>query len=140
MSEQEAFGWMMSAREPIFTKVEVGELPKPKPELKADLVGISGACGVSEGPARIISSVEQLNEVQPGDILVALTTSITWTPLFSLVAGAVLDRGGTLSHASVVCREYGMPYVLNTFQATAKIKNGQRIRVDGDNGAVYFLD
>jgi len=140
MNEQEAFGWMMSAREPIFTKVVVGELPKPKPELKADLVGVAGACGVAEGPARIISSVEQLNEVQPGDILVALTTSITWTPLFSLVAGAVLDRGGTLSHAAVVCREYGIPCVLNTFQATAKIKNGQRIRVDGDNGAVYFLD
>ena len=140
MNEQEAFGWMMSAREPIFTKVVVGELPKPRPDLKADLVGIGGASGVAEGPARLISSVEELNTVQPGEILVALTTSITWTPLFSLVKGAVLDRGGTLSHAAVVCREYGIPCVLNTFQATAKIKNGQRIRVDGNEGAVYFLD
>jgi len=140
MNEQEAFGWMMSAREPIFLKVVVGELPKPKPELKADLIGVGGASGVAEWPARLISSVEELNTVQPGEILVALTTSITWTPLFSLVKGAVLDRGGTLSHAAVVCREYGIPCVLNTFQATAKIKNGQRIRVDGNAGAVYFLD
>jgi phosphohistidine swiveling domain-containing protein len=140
MSEPEAFGWMMSAREPIFTKVVVGELPKPKPGLKADLIGIAGSSGVAEGPARIISSVEELNTVQPGEILVALTTSITWTPLFSLVKGAVLDRGGTLSHAAVVCREYGIPCVLNTFQATAKIKTGQRVRVDGNEGAVYILD
>jgi phosphohistidine swiveling domain-containing protein len=140
MNEQEAFGWMMSAREPIFLKVVVGELPKPKPELKADLIGVGGASGIAEGPARLISSVEELNTVQPGEILVALTTSITWTPLFSLVKGAVLDRGGTLSHAAVVCREYGIPCVLNTFQATAKIKNGQMIRVDGNAGAVYFLD
>ncbi|RJX24547.1 MAG: hypothetical protein C4554_08815 [Dethiobacter sp.] len=140
MNEEEAFGWMMSAREPIFMKVVVGELPKPKPELKADLIGVGGASGVAEGPARLISSVEELNTVQPGEILVALTTSITWTPLFSLVKGAVLDRGGTLSHAAVVCREYGIPCVLNTFQATAKIKNGQMIRVDGNEGAVYFLD
>jgi len=140
MNEQEAFGWMMSAREPIFLKVVVGEMPKPRPDLKADLVGVGGASGVAEGPARLISSVEELNTVQPGEILVALTTSITWTPLFSLVKGAVLDRGGTLSHAAVVCREYGIPCVLNTFQATAKIKNGQMIRVDGNEGAVYFLD
>jgi phosphohistidine swiveling domain-containing protein len=140
MTEPEAFGWMMSAREPIFLKVVVGELPKPKPELKADLIGVGGASGIAEGPARLISSVEELSTVQPGEILVALTTSITWTPLFSLVKGAVLDRGGTLSHAAVVCREYGIPCVLNTFQATAKIKNGQMIRVDGNAGAVYFLD
>ncbi len=140
MNEGEAFQWMMKSREPIFTKVVVGELPKPKPDLKADLIGVAGASGVAEGPARIIWSVEQLNEVQPGEILVALTTSITWTPVFSLVKGAVLDRGGTLSHAAVVCREYGIPCVLNTFAATAKIKTGQKIRVDGNEGAVYILD
>jgi phosphohistidine swiveling domain-containing protein len=140
MNEGEAFQWMMGSREPIFMKVVVGELPKPRPELKADLIGVAGASGVAEGPARIISSVEQLNEVRPGEILVALTTSITWTPIFSLVKGAVLDRGGTLSHASVICREYGIPCVLNTFEATKKIRNGQKIRVDGNEGAVYILD
>lgn len=140
MDEAEAFQWMMSAREPIFTKVVVGEMPKTKPGLKADLVGVAGASGVAEGPARLISSVEELNTVQPGEILVALTSSITWTPLFSLVKGAVPDRGGTLSHAAVVCREFGIPCVLNTFQATQKIKNGQMIRVDGNEGSVYFLD
>lgn len=140
MNEEEAFRWMMSSREPIFMKVVVGEMPKTKPGLKADLIGVPGASGVAEGPARVISSVEELKTVQPGEILVALTTSITWTPLFSLVKGAVLDRGGTLSHAAVVCREFGIPCVLNTFQATQKIKNGQMIRVDGNEGSVYFLD
>ncbi|MGD0231337.1 MAG: PEP-utilizing enzyme [Syntrophorhabdales bacterium] len=140
MNEGEAFQWMMGSREPIFMKVIVGELPKPRPELKADLIGVAGASGVAEGPARIISSVEQLNEVRPGEILVALTTSITWTPIFSLLKGAVLDRGGTLSHAAVICREYGIPCVLNTFEATKKIRNGQKIRVDGNEGAVYIVD
>jgi phosphoenolpyruvate synthase/pyruvate phosphate dikinase len=81
----------------------------------------------------------QLDTVQPGEILVAPTTTISWTTIFALVKGVVVDRGGILSHAAVVAREYGIPCVLNTFTSTSKIKTGQRIRVDGTQGAVYIL-
>jgi pyruvate,water dikinase len=134
-----AFEWMVSSRDPIITKVIAGELPKPKPELKADLVGSPGAPGVAEGPARVILSDRQLDSVRPGEILVAPTTTISWTTIFALVKGVVVDRGGILSHAAVVAREYGIPCVLNTFTSTSKIKTGQRIRVDGTQGAVHIL-
>jgi pyruvate,water dikinase len=134
-----AFEWMVSSRDPIITKVIAGELPKPKPELKADLVGSPGAPGVAEGPARVVLSDGELESVQPGEILVAPTTTISWTTIFALVKGVVVDRGGILSHAAVVAREYGIPCVLNTFTGTSKIKTGQRIRVDGTQGAVHIL-
>jgi phosphoenolpyruvate synthase/pyruvate phosphate dikinase len=84
-------------------------------------------------------SVEQLSQLQPGDILVAPATFPSWTSAFALLAGAVIDRGGALAHAAIVCREYGIPAVINTFEGTKKIKTGQRLRVDGTQGVVYIL-
>jgi pyruvate,water dikinase len=135
----EAFGYMMGSRDPIVIQVVTGTMPKPRPELKADFVGVPGAPGVAEGPARVIFSDTQLGEVRPGEILVCPTTSVSWTTSFSLIKGVVCDRGGILSHPAVVSRQYGLPCVLNTFTATSKIKTGQRIRVDGTQGAVYIL-
>ncbi len=66
-------------------------------------------------------------------------TMSTWTPLFSIVGAVVTDGGGTLSHAVIVGREYGLPVVAGTLEGTKKIKTGQRIRVDGDKGVVYIL-
>jgi len=82
----------------------------------------------------------QLDEVQAGDILVAVSTAPTWTPVFGLLKAVVVDRGASLSHSAIVSREYGIPCVINVFEGTGKIKTGQRIRVDGDNGVVYILD
>jgi pyruvate,water dikinase len=140
MSDEEAFGYMMQSRDPILIQVIVGELPEPKPELNADFVGVAGAPGVAEGPARVVLTDDQISEVLPGEIMVCPTTTIAWTTTFSLVKGVVVDRGGLLSHAAVVSREYGLPCVLNTFVGTSKIKTGQRIKVDGTKGAVYILD
>ena len=67
-------------------------------------------------------------------------TAPSWTPVFNLIKGAVIDRGGSLAHAAVVGREFGIPVVLNVFEGTKKIKTGQRIRVDANMGVVYFLD
>jgi len=80
-----------------------------------------------------------LGEVQPGDILVAPSTSGPWTAVFSLVKAVVIDRGGTLSHAAIVGREYGIPVITNVIEGTTKIKTGQRIKVDANVGAVYIL-
>jgi len=117
-----------------------GRPPTPRPELKADVIGIIGSPGVAEGRARVLFSVDQLGEVQPGEILVALATDSAWTPVFSLIKAAVLDTGAPMCHAAIVAREYAIPAILNTMTGTSKIKTGQRIRVDGDVGAVYIID
>jgi phosphohistidine swiveling domain-containing protein len=140
LSMEEAFGWMVSAHDPIFEKCIIGALPAARPELKADLLGVSGSPGVAEGRARILFSPEDLLQVQPGEILVAPSTDVSWTPVFALLKGVVVDMGGSLCHAAIVSREYGIPCVLNTFAGTSKIKSGQRIRVDGNTGAVYILE
>ena len=136
----DAMGVLVQSNDPIALKVVVGSMPVPKPELNADLYGICGSGGVAEGPARVIMEESQLDEVQKGDILVAASTAPTWTPVFGLLNAVVVDRGASLSHSAIVSREYGIPCVINVFEGTAKIKTGQRLKVDGDNGVVYILD
>jgi pyruvate,water dikinase len=102
--------------------------------------GIVGSPGFAEGFARVILDVEQLADVQDGEILVAPFTSTSWTPVFGRIAGAVTDIGGVMSHAAIVAREYGLPAVLGTGSATKRIATGDRIRVDADNGMVTVID
>jgi pyruvate,water dikinase len=102
--------------------------------------GIVGSPGVAEGLARVILDVEQLADVQDGEILVAPFTSTSWTPVFGRIAGAVTDIGGVMCHAAIVAREYGLPAVLGTGSATKLIATGDRIRVDADNGIVTVID
>jgi phosphohistidine swiveling domain-containing protein len=137
--EPEAMMQMGMSGDVIFTKVTKEAPPAARPELKADLIGVSGSPGIAEGLARVIFSPAQQGLVQPGEILVAPITDSTWTPVFSLVAGVVLDTGAPLCHAAIVAREYGIPAVINTSTGTQVIKTGQRIRVDADVGAVYIL-
>jgi phosphohistidine swiveling domain-containing protein len=131
---------LLPSGDAIAIKIVVGELPEVKPELKADLWGLCGCPGEAEGIARVAMYYEDLKQVQPGEILVCPGTNPAWTPFFGIVKAVVTDRGGTLSHAAIIGREYGVPTVVNTFEATAKIKTGQRIRVDANNGAIYILN
>ena len=89
---------------------------------------------MAEGLARVILSEDQLADVQPGEILVAATTSPSWTPVFSFIKGVVVDRGASLSHAAIVGREYGIPVLMNVFVGTEKIRTGQRIRRGRQHG------
>jgi pyruvate,water dikinase len=114
--------------------------PKVKPELEADLYGMASAPGVAEGIARVLMDPAQLAELQPGEILVVPSTNPTWHPAFNFIKAVVTDAGGSLSHAVIVARDYGLPCVAGTREATAKIKTGDKIRVDGDNYAVYILE
>ncbi|HEY6004161.1 MAG TPA: PEP-utilizing enzyme [Anaeromyxobacter sp.] len=136
----QAMAVLVKSNDPIALKVVVGSMPIARPELKADLHGTCGSPGVAEGTARVILSEENLGEVQPGDILVAATTSPSWTAVFSFIKGVVVDRGASLSHAAIVGREYGIPVLMNVFVGTQKVKSGQRIRVDANMGALYVLD
>jgi pyruvate,water dikinase len=104
-----------------------------------ELRGFAASSGVAEGPARVVRSVEEIARLQKGDILVCQVTNPTWAPVFQKIAGAVSDIGGSMSHAAIVAREYGLPAVVGTGTATARIRDGQRIRVDGGRGVVTIL-
>lgn len=106
----------------------------------ADLKGFAGSPGVVEGPARVILSADQLGQVQEGEILVCPITNPSWGPVFSKIGAAVTDIGGMMSHAAIVCREYGVPAVVGTGFGTKKVKTGQRLRIDGAAGTVTFLN
>ncbi|NNF99661.1 MAG: phosphoenolpyruvate-utilizing protein [Desulfobacteraceae bacterium] len=136
----QAMGVLVRSNDPIALKVVVGAMPQVRPELKADLYGTCGSPGVAEGTARVIMTEDELHLVQEGDILVAASTSPSWTPIFSMIKGVVVDRGASLSHAAIVGREYGIPVVMNVFDGTAKIRSGQRIKVDANMGTVYLMN
>jgi pyruvate,water dikinase len=104
------------------------------------LRGFAASPGIAEGPARVILSADGIADLQPGEILVAPLTAPSWAPVFGKIAGTVTDVGGIMSHAAIVCREYGLPAVTGTAFATKSIKTGQRVRVDGNTGDVTVLD
>jgi pyruvate, water dikinase len=104
-----------------------------------EIKGFAASRGVVEGPARIVKSVEEIARLQQGDILVCQITNPTWAPIFQTIVAAVSDIGGSMSHAAIVAREYGLPAVVGTGNATSRIKDGQRIRVDGGRGIVTIL-
>jgi pyruvate,water dikinase len=103
------------------------------------LKGMAASPGVVEGKARIITGPEQLDQLQPGEILVAPVTAPSWGPVFGKIKATVTDIGGMMSHAAIVCREYGLPAVTGTGSASTKIKTGMTIRVDGSNGKVEII-
>ena len=103
------------------------------------LNGAAASPGVVEGAARVVKSVDQIADVRDGEILVCGSTSPAWAPIFSKIRATVTDVGGVMSHAAIVAREYGMPAVVGTGRATAAIRTGQTIRVDGSEGTVTLL-
>ncbi|TQK70371.1 PEP-utilizing enzyme [Nocardioides sp. SLBN-35] len=104
------------------------------------ITGMAASPGVVEGIARVIHSADQLGEVQQDEILVATITAPSWGPIFGRIKATVTDIGGMMSHAAIVCREYGLPAVTGTGSASTTIRTGQRIRVDGGTGRVEILD
>jgi phosphoenolpyruvate synthase/pyruvate phosphate dikinase len=131
---------LLPSGDAIAIKIVVGEMPEPKPELEADMFGLCGSSGEVEGTAKVVINYEDLKIVQPGDILVCPGTNPAWTPVFGVAGGVITDRGGTLSHAAIIGREYGLPVIVNTFEGTAKIKTGQRIKMNAKDGAIYIMD
>ena len=103
------------------------------------LNGAAASPGVVEGAARVVRSVDQIADIRDGEILVCGSTSPAWAPIFSKITATVTDVGGVMSHAAIVCREYGLPAVVGTGRATSQIRTGQMIRVDGSAGTVTLL-
>lgn len=102
--------------------------------------GLPAAAGVAEGTAKVVTGPEEFNDVQRGDILVCRMTNPAWVVLFSKIKGVVTDAGGVLSHTAVVAREFGLPAVVGSADATVRIKSGDRVRVNGNTGVVEILN
>jgi pyruvate,water dikinase len=102
------------------------------------LVGLPVSSGVIEGRARVILHMEDA-DLEDGDILVTSFTDPGWTPLFVSIKGLVTEVGGLMTHGAVIAREYGLPAVVGVERATKRIKDGQRIRVNGTEGYVEIL-
>jgi pyruvate,water dikinase len=104
------------------------------------LFGLAASGGVYEGPARRVSGPSEFGRIVQGDILITEATTEAFNILLPLLGGIVTDRGGLLSHSAIVAREYGIPGVVGTREATRRIQDGARVRVDGDAGEVTVLD
>jgi pyruvate,water dikinase len=94
--------------------------------------------GVVEGLVRVVLNPHD-TQLMPGEILVCPGTDPAWTPLFLSAGGLVTEVGGMMTHGSVVAREYGIPAVVGVHQATTRLKDGLRIRVDGTTGKIVIL-
>jgi rifampicin phosphotransferase len=107
--------------------------------VRSDRAFVSGAPaspGRATGAVRVIRGPDQFDELQPGEILVAPLTAPAWTPLFTLAAAVVTDVGSAAAHASIIAREYGIPAVVGCGDATARLRTGMRVTVDGGTGTV----
>jgi phosphohistidine swiveling domain-containing protein len=114
-------------------------LKREKREPSARVEGLPASPGVAEGIARVVLTPEELDAVKDGEILVCRMTNPAWVVAFTKIAGLVTDSGGQLSHPAVVSREFGIPAVVGTTNATQMIKTGARVRVNGNTGVVEIL-
>jgi rifampicin phosphotransferase len=107
------------------------------PAAEGAIVGQPASPGRVTGPVRIVAGPDDFDRFQPGEVLVARATAPAWTPLFSRAAAVVTDGGTLAAHASLVAREYGIPAVVATGDATTRLSDGQQVTVDGGAGTVH---
>lgn len=109
---------------------------KAEPTNGASLRGLAASPGQYTGPARIIRSESDFGKLQAGDVLICPTTQPPWSVLFPTIGALVTDSGGILSHPAIVAREYRIPAVVATGNATSFLKDGQVVTVNGNDGIV----
>jgi pyruvate,water dikinase len=102
----------------------------------ASVSGIAASAGKYTGVARIVREESQFTRIQAGDVLVCPITSPVWSVLFPSLGALVTDVGGLLSHSAIIAREYGIPAVVATGNATSVLRDGQIVTVDGTAGRV----
>jgi pyruvate,water dikinase len=130
------FSWASDAgrRSDIFIAQDSGILHE-----NGVIKGYPGASGIAVGVVRVLHSPEESDRFHPGEVLVAVTTNVGWTPLFPRAAAVVTDVGAPLSHAAIVARELGIPAVVGCVNATSCLKTGDRVRIDGGQGTVEII-
>lgn len=121
--------------DPVFRAVEKAR--RGTPDTDADtIIGQPASAGRAAGQVRVLTDPTDLEALQPGEVLVAPATTPSWTPLFATAAAVVTDSGALTAHASIVAREYGIPAVVGTGNATRRLHTGQHVLVNGTAGTV----
>jgi phosphohistidine swiveling domain-containing protein len=140
--ERTRFGKQLAAHVTNFPQVidSRGRILRPPPRegQPGELVGMAVSPGTVTGPVKVLRNPHD-KPVEKGDVLVAYTTDPGWTPLFVNAAAVVLEVGGTLQHGAVIAREYGKPCVAGIDRVTTKLRDGQRVQVDGAAGVIRLL-
>jgi phosphohistidine swiveling domain-containing protein len=103
------------------------------------LHGVGVSAGVAKGRVRVLT-VDSMDDLEPGEILVSAFTDTGWTPFFAYAAAVVVDTGGEMSHAAVVAREFGVPCLVGTLTGSAALKTGHIVEVDGATGSVTRVE
>lgn len=117
----------------------LGQMEAPEGDATT-IMGIPGAGGVVEGPVRLVRSIDDLFDLEPGDVLVTPTTGEAFNSMLHLVSAIVTDHGSFASHAAIVSREMGIPAVVGTSDGTTRLASAKRVRVDGTTGQVTILE
>lgn len=104
------------------------------------LKGAAASVGQAAGAVKIVSTPQQLDKITKGDVLVAQMTNPSYVPAMKRASAIITDRGGQTSHAAIVSRELAIPCVVGTSEATTKLKDGDIVTVDGEEGLVYEGD
>jgi rifampicin phosphotransferase len=140
LAERRERQWALDAQRPpppVFLKGDTGvEVPTDGHRL----TGLGISPGRATGTVRVLRGPEEAHRLQPGEVLVALGTDPGWTPLFLRASAVVLELGSMLSHGAVLAREYQLPAVVNVAGATTRLRDGQRVTVDGRRGVVWLQD
>jgi len=110
-----------------------------EPTERDEVRGTGASAGIVRGPARVTLTQEDFGSVQPGDIIVCPSSNPSWVPLFAIAGGLITNTGGVLSHAAVVAREFELPAVVGTGDATSRIADGRLVEIDGTTGIVRLL-
>ena len=103
------------------------------------LKGVAASAGIARGPARLITADDDFSKMRPGDVLVCRAATVSWIPLFTMAAAVVTEVGGSLCHAAVVAREFGVPCVVGIGGVLAQLVDGEPVAVDGNTGIVRRL-
>jgi phosphoenolpyruvate synthase/pyruvate phosphate dikinase len=111
----------------------------PREDDDTVITGIGASSGTAEGPVRVVTD-PSFADIEPGAVLVSRTTDPSWASVMFVSKALVVDIGGMLSHAAVVARELGIPCVVNTRTGTDRLRDGDRVRVDGATGTVEILE
>ena len=104
------------------------------------ITGIAASNGSYEGTVRLVRSPADFGRIEPGDVLLTSCTTEAFNIILPLLGAIVTDRGGLLSHPAIVAREYGIPAVVGTREASRLIADGTRVRVNGTTGEVLVLE
>jgi pyruvate,water dikinase len=139
VSTQKAAYLADQARKPEWVLGATPTAPLPEDVATGALRGLAGSPGCAEGPVCLVLTPDDFAKFPKGAVLVARTTNPTWTPLFYAAAAIVTESGGPLSHGAVTAREMGIPAVMSVKESLIRLRNGQRVRVDGSAGRVQLL-